>query len=480
MPIEKITSAQFRQQLRRGITDRTQTHDVAYGPIRDIVIDPMSSVLERQNDRIRAVSLLVSLQNSDEFTDDDLDALVFNEGLTRITGAQATATLVFSTTALPTIDLIVPRGFPVATTPDAATGESSTFVTTETVTLPAAQASSYRNFEVTPAQYELEVPAVAVTPGTAGNVGATRIRRPLRPLVGFDSVTNPEAASGGRARETNAELIERYLLAIQGRDLATPLGIERYTKDNFATVTDVKTIHGNNPLLTRNAGQPGTVDAYVVGEELVTRSDSLPFVGANQLIAVDASPVRDIVSVENIDTSTTYTEGTHYEATLSSSDLQGSTRASEGVTFLASAPVLPNPGEVIRITYTSNNLIRRLQSTFEQDDTLVFGRDLLFKEGVRVDLILEAQLKVAAGFSTVTVPSVVETTIVNYINGLSLGEVVERSDIQAAVRQITGVDNFVFTRLVRDATVTGATDIAIADNEYARITAGPDLAITLI
>lgn len=479
MPIEKITSAQFRQQIRTGITNRTATHDTAYGPIRDIVIDPVAAVLEQQNDRVRTVSLLVSLANSTSFSEDDLNNLVFNEGLTRVEGANATATVVFSTPAIgPTDpDRTIPRGFPIATPPDSATGESVTFVTTEELTLPTAQAASYKNFEVDPPQYELEVPVVAVTAGTTGNVGATRISRPLRPLVGFDSASNPDAASGGRDRESNADLTRRYLLAILGRDVSTPTGIERYARDNFPSVEDILAVYGNNPLLTRSGATAGAVDAYTVGDELVTRTETLTFVGINQLMSISYPPVRTIASVENLTTPATYVEGTDYTVELDTSDLAGSTRASDGVRFIASGPVA---GDAIRIQYVSNNLIRRLQATFEQDDVAVFGRDLLFKEGLRVDLILEANLRVGAGYSTTTVPVAVENAIIDYINALLLGEDVEQSDIQGIVRQISGVDNFVITRLVRNPAATGAADIVIADNEFARITAGPDLVITLV
>lgn len=485
MAIEKISASQFRTQIRNGITARTKTHDTAYGPIRDIVIDPMSTVLERQNDRIRRVSLLVSLINTGTFTDEELDALVFNEGLTRILGSFATGTIVFSTLVVDTTgpDIIVPRGFPVATQAGAGGSDTITYVTTETSTLVVAQAASYKNFEVDPPQFELEVPVIATVQGSIGNVGATRVNRPLRPLVGFDSVSNPESISGGRDAETNDELIQRYLLAILGRDIATPTGIERYARDNFPDLADIKPIYGNNPLMLRDAEDSGAVDAYLIGDQLTTRTESLTFLGIGQLIELTYPPLRQVSSVENITSAATYTEGVDYEVVFDTSNESGSTRASEGIRFLAddlAAPTPPAAGDVIRIEYTSNNLVRRIQATFEQDDVRVFGRDLLFREGTRVDIILEASLRVASGFSTVTIPSAVEAAVLDYINTLNLGDDLEESDLQAVVRAVSGVDNFIITRLVRDASASGAADITIADNEYARITQGPDFQVTLI
>lgn len=476
MPVEKITAAQFRDQLRTGITERTTSHDVGFGPIRDIVIDPVATVLEQQNDRIRAVSLLISLEDPDNLSEEDLDSIVFNEGLRRIDGSRASATLTFSTPLVDPAgpDLVVQRGFPVATTPDTNTNETVTFVTTEARTLPAAQRQSF--FNINTQRYELSIPAEATVEGSVGRVGATRIRRPLRPLVGFDDVTNNSAADGGLDRETNAELINRYLLAILGRDLSTPTGIEKFTRDNFPDVADVVVVFGNNPLLTR--ADPGAVDTYIVGDQFVARTENLEFLGVNQLLQISFPPLNVVTSVTS--GATTYVEGTDFEVVFDTGANAGSTRATEGIRFLATATnPLPALGAAVTVSYTQNNLIAQLQATFEQDDVFVLGRDLLFKEGVQVNIILEARLRVTTGFSTTTVPSAVSTAIQNFINGLGLGDNVEESDIQGVVRRISGVDNFLIDRLVRDPTATGAADVTINDNEFPDI-ATADLTITLI
>jgi len=236
-------------------------------------------------------------------------------------------------------------------------------------------------------------------------------------------------------------------------------------------------------LITRTDTTAGAVDAFTVGDELITRVETQSFLGINQTMPVTYPPVRQIVTVENLTTPVVYTEEVDYEVVTDTSGVAGSTRAVEGVRFLpddAVSPVPPTVSDLIRITYTNNNLVRRMQATFEQEDVQVFGRDLLFREGERVDLILEASLHVVTGFSTVTVPAAVEAALLDYINTLNLGDDIEESDLQLVVRTISGVDNFIITRLVRDPVTTGTADIAIEKNEYARITAGPDLAITLI
>lgn len=477
MPIEKITAAQFRDQLRTGISSRTSTHDVGFGPIRDIVIDPVATVLETQNDRIRSVSLLISLQDPDNLSETDLDGIVFNELIRRSDGSRAVSTVTFSVAVVdPTgPDLVVQRGFPIATTPDASTGETVTFVTSEARTLPAAQRQAF--FNITTQRYELTVPIIATVTGTTGRVGAGRIRRPLRPLVGFDEASNTAAADGGLGRETNAQLIERYLLSIRGTSLSTPAGVQKYARDNFPDVVDVDVVFGADVQLTRQSTDAGAVDVYIVGDQLVARTENLEYLGINQLLPVASPPLRLVSSV--ISGGTTFVEGTDFEVVRDTSGNRGSTRASEGIRFLSTVTSPPALGTVVTVAYTSNNLVRNLQSDFEQDEQLVLGRDLLVKEGIEVAIILEARLRVASGFSTVTVPSAVTTAIDTFINNLRLGANVELSDIQGEVRRVSGVDNFLIDRLVRDPALSGAADVVISSTEYPRI-ATADLIITLI
>lgn len=480
MPIEKISATQFDTQISTGITDRTKTHDTAFGPIKDVVIRPMANVLERQNDRIRQVSLLVSLINSGEFTDADLDALVFNESLTRIQGARATGTVTFSTTQVDTQgpDLVVQRGFPIATIPDSSTNTAVTYVTSESKTLPMATASSFFNLDTN--KFELEVAVIAVIEGSAGRVGTGRINRPLRPLVGFTEVSNTTATDGGRDAETNAELIDRYLLAILGREIATPLGVNKFLLDEFPEIVDVLTVFGNNALLTRTSEDAGGVDAYTVGETLKTLTENIAFLGINQTLPVLAPPLRSVLDVRV--GATVYTENVDYEVVDDTSANAGSTRAVDGVRFLPDdgvSPAPPSSGDVVTIQYTSNDTVRLAQAALDADDAFVFGRDLLVKEGVQVAVVLDAQLRVTAGFNTATVTTAVSNAVTGFINALKLGADVEESDIQGEVRRVTGVDNFIITRLVRDATLTGASDLIIADNEFARI-AVTDLSITVI
>jgi hypothetical protein len=477
MPIPKITSTQFESELRNAISSRTVVHDTGVGFIPEVIIRPSAQVFERQNDRIRQVSLIISLANEVAFSDDfqgDLDAYVFNEGLLRLLGSRASATSVFSRVAAPTADIVVQRGYPIGTAPDESTGQTVTFITSESRTLPFATASSFFNLQTQ--RYELSVPVIAVVEGSIGRVGPNRINRPLRPLVGFDSVTNPAGAVGGRDQETNAELIERFLLAILGRRLATPLGVERFARDEFSDVEDILAVFGTNVLLTRV--DPGAVDAYVIGEQGLDVQENIEFFGIGQLLQISNPPLISVSAVSS--GAFTYIKDQDYEEVFDVTGNAGSTRAAEGIQFLAGGPTtLPAIGDPVTITYTQNQLIRNLQVRFEQDDAFVFGRDLLFKQAILVNAAIEADLTVEAGFNATDVQTAVENAVLDFINTLELGADVERSDIQGVVRALSGVDNFVFSRFTRTTVPSGVADIPIGDSEYARLDAA-DLIVTLV
>lgn len=340
----------------------------------------------------------------------------------------------------------------------------------------AAAASSYYN--VNTERYEITIPVVALVVGTQARVGPNRVNRPLRPLVGFDSVTNVLAAAGGRDEETNQALIDRYLIAIIGRRLSTRTGIEKVVVDDYPDVEDVLVVAGTDALLTRAGDTAGAVDAYIIGRSLLERTENPAFPGRGQLIRVAFSPMTEVSSVQDLSTGTTFVEGTDYDVVYDTTGLAGSSRALDGVLFRFTGSA-PTVGAPVTITYTYNNLIRLLQAAFATDDMLCLGRDLLFKQGTEIPLVLTYELRVVSGFDSALVQNAVDTAILNFIADLKLGDAVEMSDIQGIVRQISGVDNFIFTRLTRSTVPSGIADVGMDASEYPTLADG-DLSGTLI
>lgn len=469
MAISRKTAADYAAELEAAILARNTSYDTKVGPIPDLVIQPLSGVLELQNERIRIVQQLLSLSNDGSFTDTDLDDFVFNELLVRLTGARSTVTLIFSRATTPTVDITVRANFPVATLADESTGTSITFMTLVDTTLVAANAPAYFNTDTQ--RYELKVAAQAVNSSTAGNVASNRIIRPLRPLNGFDSVFNRDVATGGKDPETNSELIDRYFLSLVGTSPGVVNGIKKILRDQYPQTIDSNVVFGNNPMNVRGATDGGAVDAYVIGVTSISTTENIVFSGVDQVIPLTKQPIISLVSAGS------FVQGTDFVLVKDTSGNKGSTRAEDGIKWLTtgSAPAL---GAVVSVTYTYNGLMQQLQDAFATDEKNVPGRDLLFKAATEVGITLSANLKIRPGFSVTAVTAAVSTAILSLINDSKLGADVEASDIQLVVRSFSSVDNFVITNLAKVG-ATGLTDIAISDNEYARMQTG-NLILTVV
>ncbi len=467
MTISRKTADEYAQEIKDAINSRNGSYDTEIGPIPDLAIVPMSSVFELQNERIRSVQQLLSLINDGSFSDADLDDFIFNEQLIRLPGAKAQVTLTFSRATVPTSNITIKANYPVGTLPDEDTGQAFTFLTLTNTTLVAANAPAY--FNNTSQRYELNVAAEGLVGSQSSNVGQNRITRPLRPLVGFDSVTNQTVATGGRDLETNAEAIDRYFLSLMGTSPDVVNGINKIVRDIFTSVVDSNVVFGNNPLNVRSADDGGAVDVYIIGNTPSAAIDTIVFPGVDQVIPLLHQPVNSIISAGS------FIQGVDYVLVKDISGNKGSIRAADGIKWLpgAAAPVV---GAVVIVTYTYNVLVQVLQDGFTTDDKNAPGRDILFKVADQIDITLAANIKIRPGFDVQTVVNACSNAILSLINSDLLGASVEASDIQAVVRSFSSVDNFVITNLAKVG-FTGLVDIPIGPNEYPRI-ATPDLILT--
>jgi uncharacterized phage protein gp47/JayE len=461
MPVPKITTEEFSTQLNTGIQEINPGHDTEIGPIPDIIVRPTATILEDQNDRIRQVSRLILIDQGATFQDEDVNNFVFNEAIIRNTGGRASGTVVFSRASAPTIDLPVQQNFPIATTPDESTGETVVFVTSEAKTLTAAAASSF--FNIVTQRYELEVTIRATIAGTIGEVGPNRVNRPLRPLTGFDSVTNRSRTSTVVDRETNNQLLERYKISIRGTQVGTKNGRNLFIRGNFADAGDVLVVQAGDPLITRSGINGNAVDIFITGSQGVSITENQTFIGINQLIPLNSQPVLNIINVVG------FILNTDYEFVQDDTGVSGSVRSQSGIKFIPGGSS-PTVGTTVTIEYENDILISGIQTALDDPDNDVGGQDELARKGTRVEITIAAQLVVRSGFSFSTVLTAAETRVISFIDSLGLGADVEESDLQKEIRKVSGVDNFIFSILDRLTAITpGAGDIAIAKNEFARI-----------
>ena len=473
MTVERKSAQEFQAEIRQGILDSTSEHETAFGPLADVVTVPMAGVLEEFNNyRLRPVSLLASLDNADEISEDDLNAIAFNEEIIRPDGSYATAALTLQRDTQFSAESsgLVSRGTPIGTAVDQSSGQVVTFVTTESVDKTTAVAVIDTDLDQT--VYRTTVGAVCLVAGPQGKVGTRRISRPLRSLNGWDRVFNELPAQLGHDRMTNEELVELTRLAVSSRQLGTATGSEFSTRDNFVGVEDIREVFGTDPLLTRASTDAGAVDVYIKGQNLVSKTDQVTYLGVGQKYIVTTPPVVSISTVTRVSTGVIYLEGVDYEVSLDTSGVASSTRARDGIRFLPTATsTLPSNGDAVAITYQYNQLIRDLQANESDREVQVRGQDKLHRMGTEVVLYVSAVLTVRSGFTFNRIRTLVIQALIDAVEELGLArDDVEASDIQKTVRRLSGVDNFVITKLARTASSTGTADIVLARNEYPTLT----------
>ena len=474
MPVEKITATDFGDQIATGINDRDATLDTRVGPIRDLIIDPISQVLENQNDRAVYLNNLLSLNNADTLVPDDVDDIVFNENMVRWQGSRAVTTLTFSRTTAPSSDLTIPINFPISTKVNPVTGSSVIFRTIETKTLYAASASAYYNADT--GKYELEVAAGSVVKGSTATVGAYTITVPRRPLDDFEEVFNAAATTAGRSVETNSELAARYLIHVEGSQLATPQGLKSFLLDNISSAEDAYVVYGNSEYLTRDDDDAGAVDVWVLGSIPATRTYTTLYNGTYTLNEVDFQPLISVTTVSSVATGLTYTEGTDYEVETGVGEYSYSNLGQDGIRWIPGGSH-PDIGDDVVITYSYNSLINILDAYFKQPQFYGLGSDKLYRWAQATYLEIDANLKIKAG-SPAEVLAAVRNTVTSYINGLKLGDNVEEFDLDALVGKIYGVDNWTYNQLsVKGG--SGVQDVEIDPYNYAQILSA-DFVINLV
>jgi hypothetical protein len=471
MAISKVTAAQFIQQISKAILSRNNSYDVAMGPIPDLITNPTGYVLESLNDSILQLDSLLKFIDNGTWSYDDLVAFVANEGIIPDDGNTSTAVLTFSTAKV-TQDIFVQTGFPVGTQTDESNGDSYTFVVTEDAAILYDNKSAYFNPDTQ--RYELQVQSQCTSIGIDTKVAANRITRPLRPLTGFDSVTNLDAASGGRDATGVNELIERYIIAISGTDNSTPDGIKRIIRDKFKNVYDSLVVCGVDTLLTRAETEAGAVDVWVVGASATTRTDVATFVGILQPIVLLRQPVTSIIKVSQ--GATVYTKDVDYSLISDISGYSGSISSSDSIMFLPNGTT-PAIGSSISIQYIQNSLIEDIQSKYTTSDIKLPSGNLLIRAAEQVDLTLDAILTSRSGYDPDQLIDLTTNTIYEFINsmllnaripGITDGGSVQLSDINAKVRTLSGIENFQIT-IFDVVGNTGLDDIIINKNQYPRI-----------
>ncbi len=115
-----------------------------------------------------------------------------------------------------------------------------------------------------PAGGQVTVPAQAISAGLAGNAGAGTITVAANPDPDITAVTNPTAASGGRERETDFELRQRWDLSVASGGASTLDSLRAGLLDTPGVRAAI--VVENYTMQPDAAGRPAkSIEAYVLG-----------------------------------------------------------------------------------------------------------------------------------------------------------------------------------------------------------------------
>ncbi len=475
MVIQRRTQADLEDAIADAASARDKTMDTRIGPIRDLYITPPAVVLKQVHDEVVYLSQLQSLKNAGRISADDLDDFVYNEGLVRWADAPALGVVTFARANPPSANIAVAANFPLSTSVDPSTGNVVYFRTTQSAIMYGplvVPPSSYYNSETE--KYEIDVAVASVNAGSAAEVGPYTIVQMRRSFSDFDDVYNKKKTTQGSALEANDDLAERYLMQVEGNQIATPRGQKVFCLDSFTGLEDAHVVYGNDPSLEREQSDAGAVDVWIKSTAEVTASYDTLYTGVGVLMSLPKQPVMEVSVVSS--GATTFTEGVDYEVVRGEGIYAYSDRASDGIRFLATGSV-PVMGGPVHVEYSYNSMIPVLSSFGGQPANHVLGADVLYRSAQPVYLEIEAELKVSSGNPT-TVLQRVRAKVLEYINALRLDDNVEEFDIDRKVGEVYGVDNWVYLTLAIKGG-TGVSDVEISPREYPYLLEA-DLVVNLV
>jgi uncharacterized phage protein gp47/JayE len=114
---------------------------------------------------------------------------------------------------------------------------------------------------------EVLLPAQAVNAGEEGNAGVGKINTIVNPIVpsAVDKVTNPEAFTGGRLRETDEEYRARYYKSVDFVGGVNKDAIRAEILQNVEGVKSAEVYENDTDLTDANGLPPHSIEAVVYG-----------------------------------------------------------------------------------------------------------------------------------------------------------------------------------------------------------------------
>ena len=448
--------------IKKRIAYQNPQLDLASGNVvTDLGVEAFAEELTTCYSEENRVRLLYLFDES-VFTEAEADALANSFGVYRLSATKATGEVVFGTTEAPAAgsQVTIPIGTTVSTSGDS--GTTKTFITT-------TEGIINENTPLNPTTnyYEVIVNVQAIVSGTTNNVGPGAINTIVSGVNGVSVVYNTDSIVNGTDSETKEALIQRVKLGLVGYVYGTKASFLAKVL-SYPKVQDAVIVDPNSEFSVRG---PGSVDIYVLGEEVSSYSQRIT--EKSQTVQLVKNPViKNGNAMVVFDDGSTIVEGEGFSIIPDLDTVYASSAEARDVISWDSSVynTVVVTHEWYTVTYAYNSLIEDIQDEYNDEENHIITADVLVRTTSELNVAMDFDIVTLAGYDGATVRNDVVYQIQTYVNNFKLNETLRQSDIIGIVENVTGVD---YVKLpMRQFNLQGkegVQDVASSPLEYIRI-----------
>lgn len=443
-----LTKDIIEKELQRSITTLNPNIDVEFGPVYDIFVKPIAEILEKVYDRIGYTEFVTDWSKMIEWSEEDLDKYMLNFGLKRSQGTYAVGVVTFYTNVKPVVDVKIPLGTVVETR------NGIQFITVEEFFCAVNEVERFRNLVT--GRYEFNVRVRSVDVGGDKNVPAGTIVRMVTAVPRIVGVVNKGAMIGGSGRESNKSFVEKLKMLVSGG-----LGIFSLENLKLKLLKDFESYMQDVSIVKEESIIDGIVDVFFKGVILKSVVETKVNYGFD--LFLDKAPVIDVISVRA--GMTEYVRGIDWEFLPDTGGYSGTTKGYGRISWMYGG-AMPEIGTEVVVEYQYNGLVEEVEDWMLKSGIRFMFPFVVFRSAMEVKIEVGVKVRFFEGFLFRNYVQQVKNEIVQYVNGLKLGERLEVSDLVYILRKrIPGIDNVVVTKLCRKGE-SGVGDIVVKKFEY--------------
>lgn len=444
---------EVQESLTDNITSVDPSAQVRRGPIKWAFIDPVASEVQRNEIDAEHLAQLVSINQSESTTDDELEARANALGLERAQGKTSSGFATFFTSIRPqtTQTLTVPIGTVIGTSQG-----GLIYQTVAEGNIVGSAADVF--FNVAQRRFEITVPAEALAVGSDHDVPPQRIVVILSPLDDFQGVVNNGFVEGGTSAETNAELDARIRSRLLGLDRGVNGGLVSDALRFDQTVKAAVPVYSTDVTLFRRRTARPAIDLYVIGSYDRIVSESFVATGGETALTLSSPPVLSITDVLVNGISSTFTllkDGTR--------ETGGSTLARDQVVLAAALA----PGDLVQVDYVANGLLLDLQATVDAEGTdSRFGTQIVMRTPFAAPIRVEVRAAILGSFDVLDVAAEIDSVVRSYVISESFVYTLTPEELDRRIKtEVSGISRVQITVFSRQDAGAAFGIIDLAKNE---------------